>query len=204
MISAFVEHSQIVSSRPWVVLGKGPSFDRWASIKDNNKHRISLGLNHVINHTPVDYWHVTDLDVLEACVGAFESGDSVLVMPWRPHVNFRVGKQSLADLLETHSIIKKAHKTQRLLTYRSSLDRQAPVGPGPKIEVRLFSGVSASSLLIKAGVRDLATLGIDEGVGYGKCFSMSTHLANGRKDFGGQLHLIQGMCRKKKVKWVKL
>lgn len=187
--------------RPWIVLGKGPSFARWADLPGREAY-FTLGLNHVVLQTPLDVWHVTDLHTFQEIAPAVTRRPPFtwLVLPWRPHVAYRPGKRTLAELVLRDRLLFALR--DRLLTYRSSLDRRSP-GPGPRVEVRLFSGVAAVSLLATAGVKTIHSLGIDGGAGYSAGFARGRLLANGRPSFDGQDALIRSICRRRNATYAK-
>ncbi|MDQ3897656.1 MAG: hypothetical protein M3326_10535, partial [Actinomycetota bacterium] len=58
------------ADRPWLVLGKGPTFSRRHEF-DLGAHNL-MALNHVVTEQQVDVAHVIDVDVVEAC------GDALL------------------------------------------------------------------------------------------------------------------------------
>src|SRR3712207_5481742 len=82
--------------KPWLVLGKGPSFSRRDEfpLADYNL----LGLNDVAGEIRVDVAHLIDLDVVQACGERLLDNCEFLVMPRRPHVRF----EPTSELLEDH------------------------------------------------------------------------------------------------------
>ena len=52
-------------ARPWLVLGKGPTFDRRDRFDLTAYNRLSL--NHVVNEVDVDVAHIIDIDVVGDC-----------------------------------------------------------------------------------------------------------------------------------------
>jgi hypothetical protein len=82
-----------LTEQPWLMLGKGPSFGL-LSQHDVAQYQI-LSLNHVVRERPVTVAHIIDLDVVTACANAILDNARVLVVPWFPHVDNRVGDKSL-------------------------------------------------------------------------------------------------------------
>ena len=81
------------AASPWLMFGKGPSFDKRHDF-DLSAY-ATLSLNHVVREGPVDVAHMIDIDVVPACEQALEQHAGVLVMPWIPHVGNRVGEKTL-------------------------------------------------------------------------------------------------------------
>lgn len=171
--------------RPWLVLGKGPSFDKLSQYALRGFDLMSL--NHVVDKIQVVAAHVLDMDVVAACEAALDRNAQVLVMPWVPHVNNRAGNLDLSELVESNSFLARMHAEGRLLYYNHIPTRR--FGNSPLIEVQYFSSEGAINLLAACGVRCIRTLGVDGGASYGKSFSHlngTTLLANGRKTFNRQ------------------
>lgn len=170
---------------PWLILGKGPSFEKYREF-DLSGYRL-MSLNHVVGQLPVTAAHVIDLDVVASCREAIERNAQLLVMPWVPHVDNRPGKQTLAELVHQDAFLDQLDRQGRLLFYDHLEDRRS--GKGPLIRVHFFSSEAAIDLLAKSGVRHIRTLGVDGGAAYGASFSDladNTLLSNGRKSFNKQ------------------
>ncbi len=177
--------SRGVRERPWLVLGKGPSFDKLSQYDLSAFDLMSL--NHVVDKIQVVAAHVLDLDVVIACEESIDKNAQVLVMPWVPHVNNRAGNLDLAELVESNSFLARMHSEGRLLYYNHLPTRI--FGNTPLIEVRYFSSEGAINLLAACGARCIRTLGVDGGASYGQSFfhlSGTTLLSNGRKTFNRQ------------------
>lgn len=174
-----------MKERPWLILGKGPSFDKYTRYDLNNFDLMSL--NHVVEKVQVVAAHVMDIDVLAACENAINKNAEVLVMPWVPHVRNRAGELNLYELMENNSFLARMDAEGRLLYYNHLPSRR--FGNSPIIEVIYFSSEAAINLLAHCGVKKIRTLGIDGGTQYGKIFSHlsdRTLLTNGRKTFNRQ------------------
>lgn len=171
--------------RTWLVLGKGPSFDKHIEFDLSGFNLISL--NHVVDKIKVDVAHIIDLEVVTACQNSIDKNAQVLVMPWVPNVKNRPGFLDLSGLVDIDPFLAQMYKDGRLLYYNNLLSRHN--GGSPPIEVRFFSSEAAINLLATAGVKCIRTLGIDGGSNYGVNFSHlsdKTLLANGRKSFNRQ------------------
>lgn len=175
---------------PWLILGKGPSFDRRVD-HDLSRFRL-MSLNHAVREQTVDVAHAIDLDVIDACADVLSCNARFLVMPWIPHVKNRPGAANLAEIAHGHPLLRQMQNENRLLWYNLST---APVrnGDSPVIPVKFFSAEAALNLLAQAGVRTIRSLGVDGGKAYSTRFqdlSKTTRLANGRSSFDRQFESI--------------
>src|SRR5262245_48147174 len=100
-------------NRPWLILGKGPSF------ANRTEHALTvyytLSLNHVVREQPVMVAHMIDLDVVADCGESLLNNAQVVVLPWVPHVKNRPGRQNLAELAEAPGILRRLNEQGRLL-----------------------------------------------------------------------------------------
>jgi hypothetical protein len=171
--------------RPWLILGKGPSYDKHIEYDLSGFDLMSI--NHVVDKIKVVVAHILDLDVIAACEDSIDENAQVLVMPWVPHVNNRAGDLDLSELIKSNLFLARMCEEGRLLYYNHLPNRR--FGNSPLVEVLYFSSEAAIDLLAKAGVQCIRTLGVDGGTSYGKSFSdlsSTTLLANGRKTFNKQ------------------
>src|SRR5215213_6716504 len=154
-------------NRPWLILGKGPSFGLRSRV-DLGRYDL-LSLNHAVREQRVVLAHMIDLDVVDACGEAlFEQAEFVAV-PWYPHVNHGPGTQSLGELVHTHPMLGRLSAAGRLLWYDLVVAPRR-YGPGPVVQAACFSAEAAVSLLALAGVRRVRSLGVDGGGGYSANF----------------------------------
>lgn len=177
---------QVDLSKPWVILGKGPSFSKRHQYDLNQYH--TLALNHAVREQSVTLAHAIDLDVVEACAEAIEGDALALVMPWMPHVNNAPGTENLEQMLARVPLLRRLDEQGRLLWYNLSSAPSRREG-SPVVAVRWFSAEAALNLLAQAGVRRVRSLGIDGGASYSKEFddlSEKTLLANGHESFDRQ------------------
>jgi hypothetical protein len=169
--------------RPWLMLGKGPSFAERTKYDLGDYHLLSL--NHAVREQPVLVAHIIDLDVVQACEEALDQHARVVVMPWYPHVRNAVGERSLADLVPTVPALARLAEAGKLLWYDLSTSARRH-GPGPVVRATYFSAEAALNLLATAGVRRVRTLGVDGGATYSADFEdlrEGTLLANGHATF---------------------
>ncbi len=153
--------------RPWLLLGKGPSFSKRDQY-DLSQFRL-LSINHVVREQTVDVAHVIDLDVVLNCPEAFLENAEVLVMPWIPHVDNWIGKKNLGQLAEEIPALNEMNRQGRLLFYNLSTAKTVKDG-SPVIHVKYFSTVAALGLLASAGIKQVRSLGIDGGTNYSTKF----------------------------------
>ena len=176
--------------KPWLILGKGPSFSKRFEFDLDQYHRMSL--NHAVRELPVRVAHIIDLDVVNDCGKIILRNAQFLVLPWMPHVQNRPGPHNLGQLAQTHPVLFELNREERLLWYNHS---RAPRqhGDSPVVRVKFFSAVAALNLLAQAGVRTIRSLGIDGGATYSDEFidlKDKTLLSNRRSSFDRQFEEI--------------
>lgn len=173
-------------SKPWLILGKGPSFAKRDQFE--LKHFQTLSLNHAVREQAVTVAHMIDFDVVEACGENIDRNAKVLVMPWFPHFKNRPGTENLESLARRNSTLERLNAQGRLLWYNHSLAPETH-GDSPVIQVRFFSSEAVLNLLAAAGVRQVRSLGIDGGNSYSSQFqdlAGTTLLSNQRTTFDVQ------------------
>jgi hypothetical protein len=172
-------------SRPWLILGKGPSFDRRGEF-DLSGYEL-LALNHAVRELPVTAAHAIDIDVVQACGEAIERNARVLAMPWFPHENNAPGTRSLEDWAREIPALGRLAGAGRLLWYdlRTARERH---GDRPVVQAWAFSAEAALSLLGLAGARRVRSLGVDGGTAYSPRFAdaQATKLNNRQASFDAQ------------------
>lgn len=177
---------------PWLMLGKGPSFDLRHS-HDLSAYRL-MSLNHVVRELPVTVAHMIDIDVVSACAEAIPANAQVLVMPWYPHVKNLVGTKTLQQWVQELPTLKRMDDEGRLLWYDLSTSKQRH-GNRPMVRAAAFSAEAGLNLLAQAGVRRVRSLGIDGGASYGNAFDdlkSVTRLNNGHPSYNLQ---FEGFAR---------
>lgn len=164
--------------KPWLVVGKGPSFDQINKVSLDDYSVI--GLNHVMFKIPCLIGHAIDLDVYELPCREFLCKH--LLTPWEPHINFKPGGYSLIDLM-----LDSRLGYNDLLYYDSSRTTKDDLKMGgPTVRVRHFGSVAVMNILAMAGVKEIFTVGIDGGNKYSHSFDKKNLLANGRASFDSQ------------------
>ena len=170
--------------RPWLMLGKGPTFARRGEFDLSGFNRI--GLNHVARELPVDIAHLIDLDVLPAIAKALPQNAQWLLMPRYPHVNCRPdANRPLESFFDEHPVLRDFDARGRLVCY-DLRNKTCPVrGEGAPIKVRFFSSEAALRILARLGAKVVRTLGIDGGRSYSTAFrdAEGTRLANAQPSF---------------------
>ena len=176
--------------RPWLILGKGPSFSK--RVDYDLAQFNTLSLNHAFREQPVLLAHMIDLDVVDACCDVIDANAKFLVLPWYPHVDNSPGQRNLGELVEIHPVLNRVDQQGRLLWYNAS-NAPAREGTSPVVQVRFFSVEAAVNLLAQAGVSKIRSLGIDGGARYSSEFDDlkdKTLLANSRMSFDEQFEEI--------------
>lgn len=182
--------------RPWLMLGKGPSFEKR---RDHDLGRFrTLALNHVVRELPVDVAHAIDIEVVKACADVLESNCGVVAMPWFPHVGNQVGDRSLEEWSREIPVLARLAAAGRLTWYdlRTSRVRH---GDQPVVHAGFFSAESALHLLALAGAKAVRSLGIDGGTAYSPSFkdlSDTTRLSNRHVSFDVQFAGLARVIRR--------
>lgn len=183
--------SLVADERPWLVLGKGPSF---ACHEEFDVGRFRLfGLNHVVRELRVDVAHAIDVDVVEACAAQLIDHCRWLLMPRFPHVKHRPTRHPLEHFVENIPVLRELEGERRLVWY--NLDWAAPAPGSPVIPVRHFSSEAALSILGLIGAKEVYSLGIDGGRRYSARFSTSTLLANRQPSFDVQFQELERITK---------
>lgn len=151
--------------RPFLILGKGPSFSLRNEFDLEKYHLVSL--NHVVREQRVDFASIIDIDVAEDCEDCLLHNARWLIMPEVPHIDCRPTPLTLSDFIETIPVLRKFAEQKRLLSYPLWSDRR----PNNNPPVRgTFSGSVVTHLLGRLGVRSVRTLGVDGGTSYSRTF----------------------------------
>ena len=176
--------------RPWVILGKGPTFDRRGDFDLGQFNR--LGLNHAAAELAVDVAHVIDVDVVRDCGERLLATARWLVMPRYPHLRSAPSERRLEDWFDDVPALRAFEKEGRLVWY--NLLGTRPEGQSPVIGVRFFSSEAALNILALLGARTVKTLGVDGGRSYAQAFAAvagDTLLANGQPAFDVQFEQLR-------------
>lgn len=184
--------------RPWLILGKGPSFARYAPDAANG--RFVLALNHAAREAACDAALMMDFDVFEACADALARNAQYVLMPWRPHVDHKPGPRTLADFVQSDPRLAALDRERRLVFFNAETARDFDPHPDEKITpVKFFSAEAALNVLAANGVREVRTLGVDGGGAYAGSFqdlANVTLLANGVSAFDRQFERFAQTLRR--------
>jgi hypothetical protein len=173
--------------KPWLMLGKGPSFSRRSEFPLTDYNLI--GLNNVVAEQAVDIAHIIDVDVVGRVEDRLAENCKVLIMARRPHVDFKPSERLLEDYFDEHPVLRQLDDEGRLVWYNATTS--GPVGDAASIKVRYFSSEAALRVLVAMGVRKVRTLGIDGGTQYGKEFEGLPQLRNGLPSFDAQFRELE-------------
>lgn len=180
--------------RPWLLMGKGPSFARRDDYDLSAFNTMSL--NHAVLAQRVDVAHMLDFDVVEACAAALPEQCRFLLVPRHPNISFSPSTLTLDQLLRHVPEVAAMAAQGRVVVYdRAGVGRRT----APAVEVRYFSAEAALDLLGHLGAKQVRTLGIDGGTAYAQDFSAldgSTRLANGQPSFSRQARLLRETARR--------
>lgn len=184
-----------IGRRPWLMLGKGPTYAKLAQV-DASGYGI-LSLNHVVRERPVDIAHAIDLDVVHDCADALLSNAGVLWMPAHPHVDCRPSPRPLWSWCDEIPVLRTLASQGRLAWYNASTWAQPHPG-SPLVKVRYFSAEAALHALALTGVATVRSLGVDGGTQYSPQFrdlDDRTRLANGQPTFDLQFGAFADILR---------
>lgn len=186
-MKAFLDSTiKLPKDRPWLILGKGPSFSRKRFIKADQVY--IFGLNHVADVVDCDIAHAIDIDAVTP--GFLKA--HYTVVPWHPHIGNLPSKETLTELVESNEILTEIDKKGRLLTYNCSSYKKSRIIPNsPKVKARFFSAEAAFRLLALSGVKFIYSAGIDGGNEYAAEFKHLKPLTNGQKRFDKQFREIE-------------
>jgi hypothetical protein len=183
---------------PWLILGKGPTFRKYRP--DHADTYKIVGLNHVAREVKCDVALMMDLDVFEACGAEIANNAKVVMLPWRPHIDFRASEKTLLDLLDDHPLLKRLSEESRLIVFNAQTARDFEPLPGePITPIKFFSAEAALNVLVANGARNIRTLGVDGGTSYSQRFSDLndvTLLANGTENFDNQFRMFAETLRR--------
>jgi hypothetical protein len=181
--------------RPWLMLGKGPTFGRIDEFDVSEFNLLSL--NHVVAQRNVQLAHIIDVDVVDDCESALAANCQFLVMPRVPHVNGQVGLARLEEYFRASPALRKLDRENRLVWYNA--ETGPPVGGSPTVEVKFFGSEAALGVLGRLGASKVRSLGVDGGASYATPFAPHvdmTLLANGQPSFDSQFAELRRIARR--------
>lgn len=183
--------------RPWVIMGKGPTFDRAAEVVGLDQQYATFALNHVCRQRHVFIAHMIDANVVDEVPDLDQQADFV-VMPWQPHFNFAPTPKTLKMLLYEKPVLKKLNDQGRLICYNLCTGKN-PLPRRPVVSVKFFSAEAAVCMLAMAGVKKIRTLGIDGGTKYSGAFKDIKPFRGGHKTFDIQTQSINETVKRYRV-----
>lgn len=198
---------------PWLVLGKGPTFQKLyddESIKADylyGKYNV-FGLNHVCSQVQCHLTNIIDLEVFSQIERKCLLNNNLVgvITPFHPHLNSKVSKVNIYKWQRENWTIQKLNIRQKLFFYNLSTwkGKHHPEYFSPVVRAKYFSAEAVIHLLCLLGVQEIYTLGIDGGNKYADVFGHLKPLSNGRKDFDDQFKEINRTVAKFGVKYGRL
>jgi hypothetical protein len=122
-LSAWLERMRSdgeLSGKPWLVLGKGPTFT--AITAEHRAQHFTFGLNHVVREGPLTIAHAIDIDVVVACRDELLDNCLWLLMPRVPQERSAPGTRRLEEWFAEIPELYELEVRGRLVWYAS--DRQ--------------------------------------------------------------------------------
>lgn len=170
--------------KPWLIVGKGPSFIQYTNTEHIIKENYYVwALNHAVDFIDAHVVSVIDDNVLDELQK--ELTNEKLVIPWHPHY---VSKPTKRTALDSTSY-------ENAYTYNLSTWKGRPQPNLPFVKVRYFSAEVAFRILGMLKVKEIRSIGIDGGTEYAKEFSHLKPLRNGRKSFDDQFSEINKIVK---------
>src|SRR5437762_2147807 len=109
------------SKGAWLILGKGPTFQRRQEFDLEPFRKVSL--NHVVRDIPVEVASVIDLDVIGDCGEAIDRNARFLLMPRHPHVKHDASERPIEAFFTDYPVLKKLSDEGRLIWYNLATGR---------------------------------------------------------------------------------
>lgn len=181
--------------RPWLLLGKGPTFARRGDF-DLSDYQV-LTLNHAVLEAEADIAHIIDVDVVHDCEAVLVDRCRFVVMPRVPHVGGRVGFARLEDYFRASPALRQLEDEGRLIWYNA--ETGPSIGGAPKVEVRFFGSEAALGVCAALGAATVRSLGVDGGTAYASAFGgleSLTRLSNGQPSFDQQFAELRRISRR--------
>lgn len=182
-------------AKPWLVLGKGPSFARREEFPLGDYNL--LGLNSVVDEQKVDVAHLIDIDVVQRSGDKLAENCEYLLMPRRPHVHFLPTQRRLEEFFDDYPVLRELDSRGRLVWYNARTS--TPIDSSPVIRARHFSSEAAIDILGEMGARTVRSLGIDGGRGYSKEFEGHSQLANDLPSYDAQFREIEDIVAERGI-----
>lgn len=184
--------------KPWLILGKGPSFSRRSEF-DLSEFNL-LSLNHAVLEERVDVAHIVDVSVVEDCADALLQNSRFVLMPRHPHIAYAASSARLEDFVPHVPSLQELDRQGRLVWYNAATGDSE--GSSPVIDLRYFSSEAALSILGHLGARVVRSLGVDGSRSYSASFqtlSAANLLRNGRSSFNAQFSRLDGIAERHRI-----
>ena len=168
----YIRDYKVPNDKPWLILGKGPSFSRLPEVDIGKFNLISIG--HVIRESPVEIAHIIDAYIIASMAEKIFVNAKVLLSPYYPHVDVGICpnhkttlfkpdlKQPLQSVVDGNERLKQMVGQGRIFGYNLITAARA-VGDSPRIYAGMFSPATIFDLLGRKGVKKIFSIGIDGG-----------------------------------------
>jgi len=194
-IKWFTELKKVTwEDKPWIILGKGPTFHEFYNCKPNSFN--ILALNHVGLKLTSKISLFIDLDVFKGNEKKFFGMTKFVLGPHHPHINFKPTASTIEETVKANKQLLQ-YKLSTWKNYRSYDDQ-------PHIQVKYFCAEAAFQILGHLGIKKVYSLGIDGGTEYDEKFSDLTPLRNRQPNFDKQFFQIKKTCKEFGIDWKKL
>ena len=92
-------------SKPFLIVGKGPSFAHYDSDRTEDFHRV--GLNHVVLQAQFDTVSLPDIENIADCQDVLEANTRFVLVPWHPHVGLQPSERTLVDFYADYPVLER-------------------------------------------------------------------------------------------------
>lgn len=178
-----------LTQKPWLILGKGPSFERHKDYTDLDERFHTISLNHACRGREVFVAHMIDANVVDE-ISNLDRQAKFVLMPWQPHFQFRSTAKTLEQVAAESPMLGALEMDGRLLWY-NLVTGNAPRAGSPQVHVSYFSAEAVVRLLAMAGVKKIRTLGVDGGKSYAGSFKDIPPFRGGHTTFDHQTKPIE-------------
>lgn len=186
--------------KPWLILGKGPTFSQRNEFDLSSYNLISL--NHAVVQQRVDIAHVVDLDVIDDCGEALLRNSRFVVLPRHPHLMFRPTAARLEDFVTHIPVLAELDRDERLIWYNAATGPRD--GDAPVVDLRYFSSEAALGIVAHLGATTVRSLGVDGSRSYSAAFDSyrdKTLLQNDQPSFNPQFRELDRIAAKHGVQY---
>lgn len=173
-------------NKPWLILGKGPTLERYTKY-DLNYYNV-MGLNHVSRYINVDVSLLIDEDV---CTLQYVRANNYILAPYHPHYLFKPKQKLFLDII-----------SDKIYYFDCSTWKKESV-KFPVIRAQYNCAEAAFDILRWWQVKEIYTLGIDGGKNYAQ-FINELPLTNGQPNFNKQIKNIKAICKQGNIVWNRL